>query len=220
MNETILLPEQFAQILVDDLDHPLAPRFKFLIADAIRHQAMEYAIAVEEDPVPTLTTVPLSTKDLTADDLELFAKQHEREQEALTILKKQETILKQTTSNDATTNGNGMAHQRILSVESSNLDFLADIASHSRQSPVTQSIEDKINAIEESTENITKEEDAMAVDQNGDAAIEDVEKSKDIDDSKPDIKESKPDGETDDIEAYSDVRIIIKVTHLQKKTWL
>jgi hypothetical protein len=49
VNETLMTPEQFAQILVDDFDSPFAPQFGPLIAGAIRKQVAELAPAVEED---------------------------------------------------------------------------------------------------------------------------------------------------------------------------
>ncbi|KAK5673320.1 hypothetical protein BDV3_005523 [Batrachochytrium dendrobatidis] len=63
MNETLMTPEYFAQLLADDLEFPYASYFVPQIADAIRKQVSEYAAAVEEDliPVEKLKTIPQKT---------------------------------------------------------------------------------------------------------------------------------------------------------------
>ncbi|KAJ3157440.1 hypothetical protein HDU86_003332 [Geranomyces michiganensis] len=50
LNETLITPEHFAQLLADDFDSPYAPQFVPLIADEIRRQVQSYGAAVEEDP--------------------------------------------------------------------------------------------------------------------------------------------------------------------------
>ncbi|KAJ3019630.1 Snf5- protein 1 [Thoreauomyces humboldtii] len=50
LNETLMTPEQFAQLLADDFDSPYAPQFIPLVADEIRRQVQNYGAAVEEDP--------------------------------------------------------------------------------------------------------------------------------------------------------------------------
>lgn len=48
--ETLITPEQFAQLLADDFDSPYAPQFIPLVADEIRRQVQTYGAAAEEDP--------------------------------------------------------------------------------------------------------------------------------------------------------------------------
>ncbi|KAJ3138714.1 Snf5- protein 1 [Geranomyces variabilis] len=50
LNETLITPEHFAQLLADDFDSPYAPQFVPLIAEEIRRQVQSYGAAVEEDP--------------------------------------------------------------------------------------------------------------------------------------------------------------------------
>ncbi|KND02979.1 uncharacterized protein SPPG_02054 [Spizellomyces punctatus DAOM BR117] len=50
LNETLITPEQFAQLLADDFDTPYALQFVPLIAEEIRRQVQNYGAAVEEDP--------------------------------------------------------------------------------------------------------------------------------------------------------------------------
>ncbi|KAI9106083.1 hypothetical protein DFS34DRAFT_45418 [Phlyctochytrium arcticum] len=50
LNETLITPEQFAQLLADDFDTPYALQFVPLVAEEIRRQVQSYGAAVEEDP--------------------------------------------------------------------------------------------------------------------------------------------------------------------------
>lgn len=49
LNETLITPEHFAQLLTDDFDNANAPAFIPLIAEEIRRQVLEYGGAAEED---------------------------------------------------------------------------------------------------------------------------------------------------------------------------
>ncbi|KAI8928976.1 hypothetical protein BC831DRAFT_433950 [Entophlyctis helioformis] len=68
MNETLMTPEYFAQLLADDMDCPYAAHFIQPIAEAIRKQVVEYAPVVEEDPVPRDEVASLLLPDQTPDD--------------------------------------------------------------------------------------------------------------------------------------------------------
>ncbi|KAJ3180198.1 Snf5- protein 1 [Gaertneriomyces sp. JEL0708] len=50
LNETLVTPEQFAQLLADDFDSPYAQQFVPLVAEEIRRQVQMYGGAAEEDP--------------------------------------------------------------------------------------------------------------------------------------------------------------------------
>ncbi|KAI8917686.1 hypothetical protein DFJ77DRAFT_314903 [Powellomyces hirtus] len=50
LNETLITPEHFAQLLADDFDSPYASQFVPLVAEEIRRQVQNYGAAVEEDP--------------------------------------------------------------------------------------------------------------------------------------------------------------------------
>eukprot|EP00833_Pecoramyces_ruminatium_P005952 jgi/Orpsp1_1/1179984/evm.model.c7180000071683.1 len=49
INESLMTPEKFAQILADDLDTPVAQQFVQQIADQIRKQCSNYIAALEND---------------------------------------------------------------------------------------------------------------------------------------------------------------------------
>lgn len=51
INESLMTPEKFAQILCDDLDTPVAHQFQQQIADQIRKQCSNYVAALESDTV-------------------------------------------------------------------------------------------------------------------------------------------------------------------------
>ncbi|ORX78009.1 SNF5-domain-containing protein [Anaeromyces robustus] len=51
INESLMTPEKFAQILADDLDTPVANQFVQQIADQIRKQCSNYIAALENDNV-------------------------------------------------------------------------------------------------------------------------------------------------------------------------
>jgi hypothetical protein len=69
--ECLITPEEFATILVNDFDSPLAREFGPMISEAIRQQAYAYAAAVEEETIEK--TVPLDfnkVQTITLEDLE------------------------------------------------------------------------------------------------------------------------------------------------------
>ncbi|KAJ3087349.1 Snf5- protein 1 [Quaeritorhiza haematococci] len=74
LNEALMSPEQFAQILADDIDSPYANQFVPLIAQAIRQQCASYAAAAEEDGNKEVSRAPKSDDDEYYNDLRIIVK--------------------------------------------------------------------------------------------------------------------------------------------------
>ena len=72
--ETLVTPEMFAQMLVDDYESPQANNYVAEIADQIRKQVEEYAVAMEEDPMGDGTSRVVDDEGLENQDVRIIIK--------------------------------------------------------------------------------------------------------------------------------------------------